>query len=673
MLVNVSSVNVRKWVEKPENVYIGRPSKWGNPYIISGEQNREKVVELYEQYIKTNRVLLRDLHQLRGKNLGCVCYPQLCHGDIIQRLLQEEMSETQQQPEQPVVCRVVIVKNIGPTATADDISKLFHFHSTPFLRRNTCVEIRDEGAGTYAKIMVPSVAYDDVLKLHNVEFYGSKLQIEGDKGENSSDNSSTDAEPEPNPDPILAMLLDCRNYPDLNFPAVKEYEVCDALNIDHGDDPLKVVKPGWGRNIGTFEIHSDDLERYVDKSLTIRGHEISLTPIRKTPTREQQHQQRRQNNYDPEAIKIRIYDAFDRPYRSMENHVFDSVFEQLGVAIVIPTQIERRKDRRDFTPHRYIVVKKCDGEGKKVDFGERITVEDKTFKISYFGQMKFCGFCRTKHGWDCPVKARYNHLRTLREGKTGQLKIYSDSNLRQANQLALRSNVACMSGAGIGQLLNVIPFDAPHDEIVVSGGTNDLKGENLNEFVFSVMKIEEKLSKLASEKPVTVVLPSITEDVPELQVKGKFLRNSIEKVENVSVFNLQNIELDNTQHPTDKGTVDIIKQIHEKKDIIMEGCIDDVISINRYKGVQTLFKTGCRGCDDLTYTPFMCNRCKEESLTVDISSLKEQIETLTKEMFPSTNEVEMQESGVSGNKRGNDDNDNDSNTNKKPALDAASS
>ena len=69
----------------------------------------------------------------------------------------------------------------------------------------------------------------------------------------------------------------------------------------------------------------------------------------------------------------------------------------------------------------------------------------------------------------------------------------------------------------------------------------------------------------------------------------------------------------------------------------------------------------------------MCNRCKEESLTVDISSLKEQIETLTKEMFPSTNEVEMQESGVSGNKRGNDDNDNDSNTNKKPALEAASS
>ena len=137
-----------------------------------------------------------------------------------------------------------------------------------------------------------------------------------------------------------------------------------------------------------------------------------------------------------------------------------------------------------------------------------------------------------------------------------------------------------MSGAGIGQLLNAIPFDEPHDEIVVSGGTNDLKGNNLNEFAYSVMKIEEKLSKLSQEQQIKVVLPPIREDVPELHVKGKFLRNSIEKVEKVTVFNLQNIEGDNTHHPTDKGTADIIKQIHEKKDIVMEGCNDDIISIN---------------------------------------------------------------------------------------------
>ena len=245
MLVNLYTVNVKSWLENPKNVYIGRPSKWGNPYIITTVQSREKVVELYEQYITSNRELLRDIHQLRGKNLGCWCYPKFCHGDILQRLLQKNtpgkgaMSDQQKRLQQPVVCRVVLVKNIGPTATADDISKLFHFHSTPFLRRNTCVEIKDDGAGSYAKIMVPSAAYHEVMKLDNIEFYGNKLQIEGDEVENTNDDATTVTESEPIPDPILAMSLDCRNHPDLNFPEVMEFEVCDALNIEHGDDPRR--------------------------------------------------------------------------------------------------------------------------------------------------------------------------------------------------------------------------------------------------------------------------------------------------------------------------------------------------------------------------------------------------------------------------------------------------
>ena len=61
------------------------------------------------------------------------------------------------------------------------------------------------------------------------------------------------------------------------------------LNIDHGDDPLKEVKPGWETDIGTFEIHSDNLERYLDKNLTIRRHEIQPTPIGKFPLHKEQH------------------------------------------------------------------------------------------------------------------------------------------------------------------------------------------------------------------------------------------------------------------------------------------------------------------------------------------------------------------------------------------------
>ena len=59
-----------------------------------------------------------------------------------------------------------------------------------------------------------------------------------------------------------------------------------------------------------------------------------------------------------------------------------------------------------------------------------------------------------------------------------------------------------MSGGGIGQLINGIPFDTPKKEIVISGGTNNLKAVSLKEYVYSVEKIESKLKTLASTMPV---------------------------------------------------------------------------------------------------------------------------------------------------------------------------
>ena len=123
MLVNLHTVEFRSWVEQPENVYIGRPTKWGNQNKISKILSREKVVQLYEEDIKNNPVLLRDLHQLRGKNLGCWCYPQPCHGNIIQKLLQQQ--QQQQINMSATDFKILIVTNIGPTVTSNDLSKLF--------------------------------------------------------------------------------------------------------------------------------------------------------------------------------------------------------------------------------------------------------------------------------------------------------------------------------------------------------------------------------------------------------------------------------------------------------------------------------------------------------------------------------------------------------------------
>lgn len=67
------------------DVYIGRPSKWGNPFVIGKDGTREEVVAKYEAYIKTTE-LMNDLHELKGKTLGCWCSPKCCHGDVLLRL-----------------------------------------------------------------------------------------------------------------------------------------------------------------------------------------------------------------------------------------------------------------------------------------------------------------------------------------------------------------------------------------------------------------------------------------------------------------------------------------------------------------------------------------------------------------------------------------------------------
>ena len=77
-----------KELKECNDIYIGRGSKWGNPFKIGEHGNREQVIKLYEEYLN-NSDLLRDLKQLKGKNLVCFCSPKPCHGDILLRKLGE--------------------------------------------------------------------------------------------------------------------------------------------------------------------------------------------------------------------------------------------------------------------------------------------------------------------------------------------------------------------------------------------------------------------------------------------------------------------------------------------------------------------------------------------------------------------------------------------------------
>lgn len=82
------------WRIPPNTVYVGRPSKWGNPYSARSfgspyerlmpeteAQYRQWAVDYYRSRLGSIAPRLREL---RGKNLACWCrLDQPCHADVL--------------------------------------------------------------------------------------------------------------------------------------------------------------------------------------------------------------------------------------------------------------------------------------------------------------------------------------------------------------------------------------------------------------------------------------------------------------------------------------------------------------------------------------------------------------------------------------------------------------
>lgn len=79
----------RGWKMPPNTVYVGRPTKWGNPYKVGRDGTAALVAEKYEWWLTfTGRI--NEVEELRGKDLACWCKEgELCHADVLLRLANE--------------------------------------------------------------------------------------------------------------------------------------------------------------------------------------------------------------------------------------------------------------------------------------------------------------------------------------------------------------------------------------------------------------------------------------------------------------------------------------------------------------------------------------------------------------------------------------------------------
>ncbi len=74
-------------------VYIGRPSKYGNPFRIGKDGTRLEVITKFKAWLLGNKKLMNDIMELDGKILGCHCKPKRCHGDVLVEVIEAKKHE----------------------------------------------------------------------------------------------------------------------------------------------------------------------------------------------------------------------------------------------------------------------------------------------------------------------------------------------------------------------------------------------------------------------------------------------------------------------------------------------------------------------------------------------------------------------------------------------------
>ena len=94
------------WLKTDDNVYVGRSgriwihgdnkrifnykgSKWSNPFKVTKESSLEESLTQYIDYIVESG-LIHDIHEMKGKTLGCWCVSSDCHANILAEIADGE-------------------------------------------------------------------------------------------------------------------------------------------------------------------------------------------------------------------------------------------------------------------------------------------------------------------------------------------------------------------------------------------------------------------------------------------------------------------------------------------------------------------------------------------------------------------------------------------------------
>ncbi len=90
--LRIQRKRVKGWRMPSGVVYVGRPTKWGNPFI---DGSKQEVTALFKQFVESDPALIaRIKSELRGKQLACWCsLSSHCHADVLAQIANQDESE----------------------------------------------------------------------------------------------------------------------------------------------------------------------------------------------------------------------------------------------------------------------------------------------------------------------------------------------------------------------------------------------------------------------------------------------------------------------------------------------------------------------------------------------------------------------------------------------------
>ena len=167
-------------------------------------------------------------------------------------------------------------------------------------------------------------------------------------------------------------------------------------------------------------------------------------------------------------------------HRAIPNSVFDKTLEEHG-EIIKPTELQKLRGTSVLNGNRYCVIDTTN-KGTIPDFlslTDPTTKETVQFHLRYKGQSWFCRRCDERHVGPCKTLQAFYEAKDKRAKEKINIKIASDSTLRCAEQVGLRTDIMCMPGGGLGQIANAIKDDPDINDrkeiIVLMSGIRPIK------------------------------------------------------------------------------------------------------------------------------------------------------------------------------------------------------